>query len=140
VAARAGGARSAKLLGLAHRLQESNPMMASVIAREGALPDFDLPCPLFSLPRAFGTTIETIPGVRSAPALGDIILGQSAGTSLPANNFWRPHGKSSDYAESSSACIFYCARVFVQAFRDITSVTAITWAAAVEERSDADMH
>jgi tetratricopeptide (TPR) repeat protein len=51
-----------ELLGLARRLQETNPMIANVITRGDALPDFDLQCPLFSLPRAFGTTIETIPG------------------------------------------------------------------------------
>jgi Flp pilus assembly protein TadD len=33
-----------------------------VLARGETLPDFDLHCPLFSLPLAFGTTIETIPG------------------------------------------------------------------------------
>jgi Tfp pilus assembly protein PilF len=51
-----------ELLGLARRLQEAKPGIDSVIARGDALPDFDLQCPLFSLPRAFGTTIETIPG------------------------------------------------------------------------------
>jgi tetratricopeptide (TPR) repeat protein len=34
---------------------------ASVIARGGKLPRFDLHCPLMSLPRAFRTTAETIP-------------------------------------------------------------------------------
>jgi Flp pilus assembly protein TadD len=32
-----------------------------ILARGEALPDFDLHCPLFSLPRIFGTTVETIP-------------------------------------------------------------------------------
>src|SRR5262249_41990734 len=32
-----------------------------VIARGDALPEFDLHCPLMSLPLAFGTTLETIP-------------------------------------------------------------------------------
>jgi hypothetical protein len=35
--------------------------VAQVIARGAALPDFDLHCPLLSLPFAFGTLIETIP-------------------------------------------------------------------------------
>jgi hypothetical protein len=43
-------------------VQETNPVIAGVIARDDALPDFDVQCPLFSLPRSFGTTIETIPG------------------------------------------------------------------------------
>jgi tetratricopeptide (TPR) repeat protein len=32
-----------------------------VVANGGQLPDFDLQCPLLSLPRVFGTTLETIP-------------------------------------------------------------------------------
>jgi hypothetical protein len=46
-----------ELLGLARRL----PEVGQLLARGDALPRFDLQCPLFSLPRAFATTIETIP-------------------------------------------------------------------------------
>src|SRR5262249_50895878 len=35
---------------------------ATVIAKGDALPAFDLHCPIMSLPLAFGTTLETIPG------------------------------------------------------------------------------
>jgi hypothetical protein len=34
---------------------------ATVVARGDPLPEFDLHCPLLSLPLAFGTTVETIP-------------------------------------------------------------------------------
>jgi len=37
----------------------------SLVAQGGALPDFDLHCPLMSLPLAFGTTVETIPADRA---------------------------------------------------------------------------
>lgn len=43
------------------------PGIESVIARGDPLPPFDLHCPLLSLPRALGTTLETIP--REAPYL-----------------------------------------------------------------------
>jgi Tfp pilus assembly protein PilF len=45
------------LLRLAARL----PGVADLVASGQALPHFDLSCPLLSLPRAFGTTLETIP-------------------------------------------------------------------------------
>jgi len=43
------------------RLSVGLPGVAEIIQRGQALPPFDLQCPLFSLPRAFGTTLETIP-------------------------------------------------------------------------------
>jgi Tfp pilus assembly protein PilF len=46
-----------ELLGLARRL----PELGKLVARGDGLPDFDLQCPLFSLPRALGTTLETVP-------------------------------------------------------------------------------
>ncbi len=46
-----------ELLGLARHL----PAVGRLIARGDALPDFDLQCPLLSLPRAFGTTLAAIP-------------------------------------------------------------------------------
>jgi Flp pilus assembly protein TadD len=39
------------------------PGVASIIAVGDDLPSFDLHCPLMSLPRAFGTTLDTVPGV-----------------------------------------------------------------------------
>ena len=44
------------------RLCSSLPGIAGVVAAGDPLPAFDLHCPLLSLPRAFGTTVETIPG------------------------------------------------------------------------------
>jgi len=57
-----GGARvvlevQASLVRLLSRL----PGVAQIVARGEPLPPFDLHCPLLSLPRAFGTTLETIP-------------------------------------------------------------------------------
>jgi len=46
------------LVGLLSRL----PGITTIVARGETLPRFDLHCPLMSLPRAFGTTLETIPG------------------------------------------------------------------------------
>jgi tetratricopeptide (TPR) repeat protein len=42
--------------------------VARIIPHGEALPPFDLHCPLFSLPRVFGTTLDTIPG--ATPYLG----------------------------------------------------------------------
>jgi Flp pilus assembly protein TadD len=42
-------------------LLEGFPGVAQLVSRGEALPDFDLHCPLLSLPRAFGTTLENIP-------------------------------------------------------------------------------
>jgi predicted O-linked N-acetylglucosamine transferase (SPINDLY family) len=48
------------------------PGAPEVIARGAPLPAFDLHCPLLSLPRAFGTTVETLPAapryLRAEPA------------------------------------------------------------------------
>ena len=38
------------------------PGIAEIVARGDRLPPFDLHCPLLSLPRAFGTRLDTIPG------------------------------------------------------------------------------
>jgi tetratricopeptide (TPR) repeat protein len=46
------------------RLLRTLPGVAQVIARGDALPPFDLHCPLMSLPRTFGTTLETIPATE----------------------------------------------------------------------------
>jgi predicted negative regulator of RcsB-dependent stress response len=53
-----------ELLGLARRL----PEIDELVARGDALPEFELQCPLFSLPRAFGTTLDSIPA--PVPYLG----------------------------------------------------------------------
>jgi tetratricopeptide (TPR) repeat protein len=44
------------------RLLGQLPGVSRIVARGEPLPNFDLHCPLLSLPRAFGTTLETIPG------------------------------------------------------------------------------
>ena len=49
------------------RLLRNLPGVERVMARGEALPDFDLHCPMMSLPLAFATTVETIP--RSAAYL-----------------------------------------------------------------------
>ena len=54
-----------------HALMTSLPGGAQVVTRGDPLPDFDLHCPLLSLPLAFGTTLETVPAQTpylSAPA------------------------------------------------------------------------
>jgi hypothetical protein len=43
------------------RLAASVPGVAELVAAGQALPRFDLSCPMLSLPRAFATTLETIP-------------------------------------------------------------------------------
>src|SRR6202011_6276842 len=43
------------------RLARSVPGVAELVAAGQALPRFDFVCPLLSLPRAFATTLETIP-------------------------------------------------------------------------------
>ena len=43
------------------RLLSRLPGVREVVARGDRLPPFDLHCPLMSLPRAFGTTLDTIP-------------------------------------------------------------------------------
>jgi tetratricopeptide (TPR) repeat protein len=43
------------------RLLSRLPGVLEIVARGDRLPPFDLRCPLLSLPRAFGTTLETIP-------------------------------------------------------------------------------
>jgi hypothetical protein len=44
------------------RLLQSLAGVDQIIARGDRLPDFDLHCPMLSLPLAFGTVLETIPG------------------------------------------------------------------------------
>jgi tetratricopeptide (TPR) repeat protein len=43
------------------RLLSRLPGVLQIVARGDRLPPFDLHCPLLSLPRAFGTTLDTIP-------------------------------------------------------------------------------
>lgn len=53
------------------RLLQSLPGPAVVLAKGGPAPDFDVHCPLLSLPFAFGTEVDTVPGEMpylSAPA------------------------------------------------------------------------
>jgi tetratricopeptide (TPR) repeat protein len=55
------------------RLLASTPGLSGVWTDGNALPPYDWHCPVFSLPRAFGTTLETIPAdvpyLRVDPAL-----------------------------------------------------------------------
>ncbi len=44
-----------------HGLMSGLPGVAQTVARGEALPEFDLHCPLLTLPRLFGTTLATIP-------------------------------------------------------------------------------
>jgi hypothetical protein len=44
------------------RLLSGSAGVAEVLPRKAALPPFDLHCPLLSLPLAFGTVLDTIPG------------------------------------------------------------------------------
>lgn len=46
-----------------HGLMSTLAGVAQVVSRGDALPDFDVHCPLLSLPLAFGTGLETIPAV-----------------------------------------------------------------------------
>jgi len=43
------------------RLLSRLPGVMQIVARGESLPEFDLHCPLLSLPRAFGTTLDSIP-------------------------------------------------------------------------------
>jgi len=45
------------------RLLSRLPGVTQIVAHGDGLPPFDLHCPLLSLPRAFGTTLDTIPAV-----------------------------------------------------------------------------
>ncbi len=47
------------------RLLKNNTLV-DVISKESVLPDFDMQCPLMSLPLAFKTTIETIPAIKES--------------------------------------------------------------------------
>jgi tetratricopeptide (TPR) repeat protein len=50
-----------------HRLLQQTPGAAAVVAHDVPASEFDVQCPLWSLPLAFGTTLETIPPI--APGL-----------------------------------------------------------------------
>jgi tetratricopeptide (TPR) repeat protein len=45
------------------RLAENVPTVSAVLSQGDPVPEFDLHCPLLSLPHAFGTTMETIPNL-----------------------------------------------------------------------------
>ena len=51
-----------------HELMRSLDRDVQIVAMDDPLPDFDMHCPLLSLPLAFGTTLETVPA--QMPYLG----------------------------------------------------------------------
>jgi hypothetical protein len=57
-----------------HELMGTLPGAAQIVSRGASLPDFDLHCPLLSLPLAFGTRLATIPSqtpyLRASPQQG----------------------------------------------------------------------
>jgi Flp pilus assembly protein TadD len=57
------------------RLMGSLDGVAQVVESGGPLPDFDVQCPMMSLPHAFGTELETIPAPAAylAPDTGDAL-------------------------------------------------------------------
>ena len=64
------------------RLFRANPGLGEVLEPGAALPAYDCHCPFFSLPRVFGTTLDTIP--RSGPYLAaDPALAATWATRLP---------------------------------------------------------
>jgi tetratricopeptide (TPR) repeat protein len=55
------------------RLLKQNPQLGQIISADEPLPDFDIQCPLLSLPGAFNTDLQSIPAeipyLRADPAL-----------------------------------------------------------------------
>jgi hypothetical protein len=47
---------------LVRLIRRSMPGVTTVLPRGAALPPYDLQCPMMSLPHAFGTVLETVPG------------------------------------------------------------------------------
>ena len=75
-------------------LARSMPETVQVVARGGNLPQFDRHCPLLSLPRLFGTTLETIPAdiPYLAPEPAEIVAWQERLAALPGRRVglvWR---------------------------------------------------
>lgn len=70
LAAAAGGRVILEVQAPLVRLLSALPGVERVIAAGGTLPPFDLHCPLLSLPRAFGTSLETVPAAPYLRAPG----------------------------------------------------------------------
>ncbi|MBN8904033.1 MAG: hypothetical protein BGO51_01805 [Rhodospirillales bacterium 69-11] len=65
------------------RLTRTLPGLAAVIGMEDKPPSYDFQCPFFSLPRAFGTTVETVPDAPYVAA--DPILSEQWRARLPTD-------------------------------------------------------
>ena len=73
------------------RLLRGMPGIAVIQAGESELPPHDFQCPFFSLPRAFGTTIRTVPGdpyLFADPALTAAWAARLPGDGLRAGLVW----------------------------------------------------
>ena len=89
------------------RLAQRVPGIAVVMPEDAPLPEYDYHCPMVSLPRAFGTTPETIPPgdyLRAAPAAGSPprIGLVWAGQARP----WLPGFSALDARRSVGAAVF----------------------------------
>jgi tetratricopeptide (TPR) repeat protein len=89
------------------RLAQRVPGIAAAIPQDAPLPEYDYHCPMVSLPRAFGTTPETIPPgdyLRAAPAacspprIGLVWAGQARP--------WLPGFSALDARRSVGAAVF----------------------------------
>jgi Tfp pilus assembly protein PilF len=95
VAARAGRV----ILGVPRTLRElmsTLPGVAQIASKGDPLPDFDIHCPLLSLPLAFGTRLETIPSATpylraSAPAVTEWNARLGPGTRPRIGLAWSGH-------------------------------------------------
>jgi tetratricopeptide (TPR) repeat protein len=65
------------------RLMTGIPGIAEVLLYGDQLPDFDLHCPLMSLPFVFGTTLDTIPPPIQFPCLAEDTANANTDSQLP---------------------------------------------------------
>jgi tetratricopeptide (TPR) repeat protein len=73
------------------RLVRSIPGVAAVFTGDGAPPPFDFHCPFVSLPRAFGTTVATVPSdpyLAADPALAAIWAARLPAATLRVGLTW----------------------------------------------------
>ncbi len=81
------------------RLCAALPGVAQVVATGAALPDFDLHCPLLSLPHVFGTDLASIPAaipyLTVDPALANLWASRlSTGPGVRVGLVWAGHAQS----------------------------------------------